>query len=113
MSRKVAQFQVSAQLIKEALAMPKKTKIHNIVRHDYNSNVFVFFVEHPDFDEIEDGEVPPELTPIIEADYEKRPSTWLTFNWDNSPVKLNLDTTASEQPPTSTSTGDIVKPING
>ncbi len=81
MSRKMIQFQVSADLIKEALAMPGDTQIYNIIRHDYNPDVFVFFVEHPDFGEILEASAPPELSPIITADYDKKPSTWLTFEW--------------------------------
>jgi len=85
MKRKMVQFQVSAELIKEALAMPAAAQIYNITRHEYSPDVFVFLVEHPDFEEIAEASAPPEVTPIIEADYEKRPSTWITFNWGTSP----------------------------
>ena len=81
MTRKMVQFQVAVELIRDALAMPDDARIYNIVRHDYNPNTFIFYVEHPDFDEVNEGAMPPEITPIIEADYKKKPSTWLTFSW--------------------------------
>lgn len=81
MKRKMAQFKVSAELIKQSLAMPDDAQIYNITRYEHSPNVFTFFVEHPDFKEIEESSSVPEISPIIEVNYEKRPSTWLTFNW--------------------------------
>ena len=85
MNRRMVRFQVSAQLISQALAMPDGSTIHNIVRHDFNSDVFIFYVEHPDLPELPEGGMPLEITPIIKADYDKRPSTWLTFDWNTPP----------------------------
>lgn len=81
MGRRLAQFDIAEELIKQALAMPDDAEIYNIVRHGYRPGTFVFVVEHPDFDELIEGEMPPSITPTIEADYEKRPATWLTFSW--------------------------------
>jgi len=61
--------------------MPDGTRVYNIVRHDYLPGVFVFYVENPDFDEVREGEIIPEVLPVIKADYTKKPSTWLTFYW--------------------------------
>lgn len=89
MTRRIVSFEVSTDLIREALAMPKETDIRNIVRHAYRPDVFVFYVEHPDFAEVENAVAPPEISPIIHADYEKRPSTWLTFDFGLDVAKEN------------------------
>ena len=82
MGRRIVQFTVSGDLIRKALAMPDDTLIYGIVRHDWSPDAFVFFVEHPDLPEMGEGESPLKITPKITADYEKKPSMWLTWDWD-------------------------------
>jgi hypothetical protein len=80
MTRRIVQFKVSEELILQALAMPEHTSIQKIARH--NCNTFTFFVEHPELPELLEGNEPIEISPIIHADHEKRPATWLTFDWN-------------------------------
>jgi len=86
MSLRMVKFQVSSDFIREAMAMPNGTRIYNIVRHDYRPDIFVFYVEHPDFYEVYEGGAIPWIDPTIEADYTKKPATWLTFSWGTPAV---------------------------
>ena len=76
---RMVKFRVASEFIRDALALPEDTQIRNIVRHDYQPKTFVFYVEHPDLDEA--GDVIPEVIPVFTVDYDKKPSTWLTFDW--------------------------------
>lgn len=77
-----ARFLMRFELLRDALAMPAETNIISI--QDSGPGEFYFFVEHPDLPKVNRGEVPPEIQPLIEADYEKRPDIWLKFNWDKN-----------------------------
>lgn len=81
---KLARIQVSSELIREALAMPADAQIQDIMRDLDNPDIFNFFVEHPDFDEVRENEIPPLITAIVEADFTKKPSTWLTLTFGSS-----------------------------
>jgi hypothetical protein len=78
----MARFRVSAQIIMDSLAMPEGSKLRAIVQDEFHPNVFVFYVEHPDLPEEVEGMPPVEIMPIVKADYERRPSMWLTFEWN-------------------------------
>ena len=78
---KRAQLCVSKELLREALAMPEDTVIHSITPHKFRRGVFVFCIEHPDLPSLSEGEVTPEIAPVITADYDKKPSMWLTWSW--------------------------------
>ena len=73
MNRKIACVQVTDELLREVLALPAGTTIVNIQRHGDLPDVFVFYLEHPDFSETEAGE-PLELLPIITVEYEESPA---------------------------------------
>ena len=63
-------------------AVPDGALIYNIVRHTHLPDTFVFYVEHPDLPELQEGETPLEIEPRLTADYERKPSTWLTWDWN-------------------------------
>ena len=69
---KIASFQISEDIIKSALLLPDNTKIHNIVRDDYEPCKFTIYVEHPDFPEMPEGAKPTEICPI----YKKTEFDW-------------------------------------
>jgi len=87
MGRRMVRFNVTAELIRRALAMPEWTEIYDIkpwlrfTEDPKSVDVFTFYVEHPDLPEVKEGEQPPEIDPVIQADYDKEPGVWLTFNW--------------------------------
>lgn len=81
MGRRIVRFKVTGELIKQSLGMPDDANIYSILRDGLNPDVFEFFVEHPDFDVVGEGCYPPEITPVITIDFDKRPSTWSTFDW--------------------------------
>jgi len=72
---------ITSELIADALAMPDGTLISNISKHPTIKNVFIFIVEHDDLPVVKPGDSYPLLSPSIRADYEKKPATWLTFDW--------------------------------
>ena len=79
-----AKFFVSAELIEQSLAMPDGAKILDISRARstiVGGNEFLFVVESDELPE-RDGDDIPQITPQLTADYEKRPATWLTFEWN-------------------------------
>ena len=67
-SRKMASFQVTGELIRDALGMPAGTLIYNVVRHDYMPDTFVFYVEHPDLLDLAEGGMPQEIMPTTTSD---------------------------------------------
>lgn len=73
-------FKVSMALLRNALAMPDYAVIYNIIRESAD-NVFTFYVEHSDLPAVPLSEPTPEVTPVFTADYDKRPSTWIEFDW--------------------------------
>lgn len=81
MVRRMARFCVPMELIRDALAIPDGTTICDIVRHDDYPDVFIFYVEHPDLPELAEGAMLPEVAPVISADYDRKPSTWLSWDW--------------------------------
>lgn len=81
MNRRMVRFKVTSELIKQALGMPDNANIYSIFRDGLRPDVFEFFVEHPDFDVVDEDSYPPEIAPVITVDFDKRPSTWSTFDW--------------------------------
>lgn len=81
MSRNMVRMKVSGEFIRQALSIPDGATIYNIGLHEICPDVFWFLVEHPDLPEVLEGQLPIEVSPLITADYEKRPDTWLTFDW--------------------------------
>jgi|WetSurMetagenome_2_1015567.scaffolds.fasta_scaffold52663_2 hypothetical protein len=80
--RRIANIEVSEELIEQAFALPEGSRIENISRSSLRTGVFVFTIEHPDLPEVEEGNAIPQITPLLTADYEKRPATWITFDWN-------------------------------
>lgn len=78
---KLIQFKVTEELIRQALAIPDEAEIVNIVRHEFVPGLFTFYVTHPSFPECLEGALPIEADPVITADYENRPGTWLTIDF--------------------------------
>ena len=76
-----AKFDVTAELIVAALALPEGTKLYDITGSDEFPGVFTFYVEHPDLPE-RTGVTLAKITPTFSADYTKCPSTWITCNWN-------------------------------
>lgn len=77
-----AKFSVSEDLLKDALALPGKFNIRNISPHGTQPDVFVFLVEFNEFPDVKEGDIAPDIHITFSADYEKKPSTWLTCNWE-------------------------------
>jgi hypothetical protein len=78
---KLIQFKVTEQLIRQSLAIPDGAEIINIVRHEFVPGLFTFYVTHPSFPECVEGALPVEADPVITANYENRPETWLTIDF--------------------------------
>lgn len=91
MARHLAQFNVSSDLIRSVFAIPEGTTILDIVQRKDNPGVFVFVVEHPDLlPETPETAAPLEISPVIRANHEKRPETWLTFDFNVTSQKPML-----------------------
>ncbi len=82
MNRKMVRFNVTSQLILQALAIPESAKIYDIVRDWKHPDQFIFMVESDELPEVQECAEPVEISPIIHCDPEKRPSTWMTFDWN-------------------------------
>ncbi len=82
-----AKFDVTAELIVQALALPEGTKLHAIVASYEFPGVFTLYVEHPDLPELT-GMGVSEIVPTFSADYTKCPTTWITCNWNVKPDTL-------------------------
>jgi hypothetical protein len=80
-SRNLGRVNISSELIRESLAMPEHATIKRIYTHPTMLDVFVFVIDCDDFQETESGEIIPEYTPIVTADYDKKPSKWLTLDF--------------------------------
>jgi len=78
---KLIQFRVTEHLIRQALAIPDEAEIVNIVRHEFIPGVFTFYVTHPSFPECLEGALPAEASPVIIANNENRPGTWMTIDF--------------------------------
>lgn len=81
MPKRMAKFQVSSELICQALALPDEIKLRDIVMDNYNPDVYVFFVEHPELQEVHEDQVIPEVSPVFTTNYDDRPATWTSFSW--------------------------------
>ncbi len=80
-NKKRGTFLVSGELIKEALALPDGTVIVAIQVESLYSYQFRFLVSHDDLPEVSEGVRATELTPKFTTDYDKKPDTWLSFDW--------------------------------
>jgi hypothetical protein len=78
----MAKIDITSELILQALAFPDGTTIYDIYPNGKIPNVFTFLVEHPDLPELTGEGSIPQIKPIFTADYTKRPSTWITCNWN-------------------------------
>ena len=78
MSKQVC-FDVSLELLAQTLALPDGTVIEELLI--VRPGIIQIAVSHPDLPE-SIGAYAPKISPIIRADYSKRPSTWLTFDWN-------------------------------
>ena len=74
-------IEVDYETIVNCLAMPEGTKI--IRTTDKTNDSLLLLLESADLPEIEKREgIPyPAYQPIVTADYDKRPSVWLTWDW--------------------------------
>lgn len=77
-----AVIQVSEELIREALAMPDGAEIVDIRRSNERFGQYEMLVDHPDLPAVAELGIIPLVTPTLTADFEKRPATWLTWDWD-------------------------------
>jgi hypothetical protein len=81
MTKRGAIINLSYELLVDALAMPEGTVVYNVSMHPKRNGCIRLVVLHEDLPVVNYGEELPEISPTIEADYKKKPSTWLTFNW--------------------------------
>jgi len=73
----LARFDVSMELIRDALALPDDTTIIDIQRHAINPFVYIFVIEHPDAPECFENQIILEIEPHFRVDNTKRPSSWI------------------------------------
>lgn len=85
---KFGYFEVSEELIRTSLALPDDMRIVNIERAS-TPGVFVFHVEHPALPDIAEGADSQFVDLTFEADYTKKPATWITtrLRVDSRPVR--------------------------
>jgi len=81
--KRMAKMSVTSELIANALAFPDDAEIIYIIME--SPGIFTFYVEHPDFPVLKEAKVPIEIVPVFHCDYDKRPSTWITCDWNLSP----------------------------
>lgn len=62
MSRRIKKMFVTSEAIKDFMNLPDKTEIYDITRGLF-PDIFIFYLEHPDFEELEGVEDPPTLDP--------------------------------------------------
>ena len=62
MSRRIKKLFVTSEAIKGFMNLPDKTEIYDITRGLF-PDTFIFYLEHPDFEELREGEDPPTLDP--------------------------------------------------
>jgi len=81
MNKNRATFLLSGELLSECLALPEGTTIIGIQLDNMYSYQFRILVEHEDLPAVKELERATEISPMYTADIEKKPSTWLTFDW--------------------------------
>ena len=77
----LGRFRVSGELLRECLAMPDEVKIIRVQADPIRADTFEFVVDYEGFSECKPGLVIPEYSPVITVDYDKKPSSWLTFDF--------------------------------
>lgn len=77
MKRRLARFKIAELFIRDALSMPTNARIIGIHPVGTMSGVYEFIVECPDFDEVETGDVIPEVRPVLK-EFEGEKPVW---NW--------------------------------
>ena len=82
-SEKIVKFEVSAELIAQALALPEGATIENIRLSDKSpDNLFTFFVTHDSFEPVTHEQEVPEKVPIITINEANLPRLFLEFKWE-------------------------------
>jgi len=76
MSRRIKKMFVTSEAIKDFVNLPDKTEIYDITRGLF-PDTFIFYLEHPDFEELREGEDPPTLDPSYLI---KEKPTFLSIN---------------------------------
>jgi hypothetical protein len=78
-----ARIRISEELIMSALAIPEDAMIYDICRVPGPPGIFEFTILHQDLPEAvkaEGGEFPL-YKPEITTNHDRKPSTWLSFEW--------------------------------
>lgn len=83
---KYRRIKISVELLADAFAMPEGTGIHRAELVDYGRSLELL-VSHDEFSGLLAGETPPLIMPVITANYDKKPSTWLTFEWGEDELR--------------------------
>ena len=74
MTRKVAQFKASGEILRHLLGLPDGTLIYAITQRVEFPDEFTFYVEHADLPELLEGARPIDCDPIFEnLDGERKP----------------------------------------
>ena len=77
-----ARISISTDLLLQALAFPEDTEIMACIGDRAYLGIIDIIVESADLPTVEPGNPIPLLTPTLTADYDKRPATWIKFNWN-------------------------------
>jgi hypothetical protein len=81
MKRKMAKIKATSEFIINSFRLPDNTKIYDIHRSYYVPDCFEIWIEHPDFDELQEGSMPPYVYPTFEADRTTIPPDWRFKGW--------------------------------
>lgn len=67
MARKIAQFAVSGEILRQVMGLPDATLIYAITQRSDRPDEFVFYVEHPDLPEMIEGGTPAVADPMFDS----------------------------------------------
>lgn len=84
MARRLAQFKITNDLVREVLCLPEGSYIVQIAFDSSNPYVidrWLITVESPDFPELTEGAKPIEICPSFGVDYDAKMPQALFLNW--------------------------------
>lgn len=78
-----ARIRISGELIIAALCMPEGTILDHIERERmYLSDDYIFYVSHPDLNEVPEGGKIPIISPIYTINEGAKPAKYIVWDWN-------------------------------